>query len=148
MALILSMDYYVLSALLVLLPVAWHLLESYRRLTPLNNISGPPSGSFLAGNIIRLFSRESASFQREVALDYGPVVRLCGPFKKPILYISDPTALHNILIKEDRVFEVSKLFVETNYLLLGRALGSTVGEHHRKQRKMLTPVFSPKYMRH
>lgn len=99
MALILSIDYYVLSALLILLPVAWHLLESYRKLTPLNNISGPPSGSFLTGtpqfildsmcshffiapgNIIRLFSRESAPFQREVALDYGPVVRLCGPFK-------------------------------------------------------------------
>lgn len=34
-----------------------------------------------------------------------------------------------------------------NSLMFGPGLISTLGEHHRKQRKMLNPVFSPKHMR-
>ncbi|PCH34456.1 cytochrome P450, partial [Wolfiporia cocos MD-104 SS10] len=91
-----------------------------------------------------------ASFQREVALNYGPVARLYGPLRVigPIMYISDPTALHNILIKEERVFQETKAFMELNNLIFGRGLVSTLGEHHRKQRRILNPVFSVNHMRH
>ncbi|KAJ8092742.1 hypothetical protein PM082_007071 [Marasmius tenuissimus] len=35
----------------------------------------------------------------------------------------------------------------TNRVVFGKSLVSTMGEHHRKQRKMLNPVFSSAHMR-
>ncbi|PCH40502.1 cytochrome P450 [Wolfiporia cocos MD-104 SS10] len=77
-------------------------------------------------------------------IDYGPLVRLHGLFGRPILYISGPKALHNILVKEEPIYQESSLL---HYLLFGRGLFATLGEQHRKQRKLLNPVFSVNHIR-
>ncbi|PCH40536.1 cytochrome P450 [Wolfiporia cocos MD-104 SS10] len=130
--------------LLVAAYLTWHYFWRFRSL---NNIPGPASKSFLKGNLPEFFGRYGTEFQKEVALDYGPVVKMRGLLSRPILYISDPKALHHLLIKEETVFEESQRFLSTNQVMFGPGLLSTLGEHHRKQRKMLNPVFSVAHMR-
>ncbi|PCH40497.1 cytochrome P450 [Wolfiporia cocos MD-104 SS10] len=134
-------------ALLLVALLVVRIFLRYRKFKPLQNIPGPPSGSFWTGNIAEFSSRHNAALQREVALNYGPVVRLSTFLGTPTLYISDPTALHHILIKEENVFQETDAFIASNYLIFGLGLPSTLGEHHRKQRKMLNPVFSVNHMR-
>lgn len=63
------------------------------------------------------------------------------------LYVSDPRALHHIVVKEQDVYEEPDMFIIGNRLIFGEGLISTLGEQHRKQRKMLNPVFSMGNMR-
>lgn len=63
------------------------------------------------------------------------------------LYVSDPLALHYIVVKEQDVYEETDMFITGNKLIFGEGLISTLGEQHRKQRKMLNPVFSMGNMR-
>ncbi|CCM01002.1 uncharacterized protein FIBRA_03050 [Fibroporia radiculosa] len=110
-----------------------------RARSTLNNIPGPPSSSLWVGNLSQYFALHGSEFQRHVAQDYGPVTKLHGRFNSPILYVSDPKALHTIVVKE-----------ETRHMLLGPGLLSMqgAGEKHRKQRKLLNPAFSIKHMRY
>nr|F1SYI1.1 RecName: Full=Cytochrome P450 monooxygenase 219; Flags: Precursor [Postia placenta Mad-698-R]BAK09525.1 cytochrome P450 [Postia placenta] len=114
----------------------------------MRNIPGPPSRSWMKGNIMQYFTRHGRAFQRDVALNYGPVVRLQGPLGRKILYVSDPKALHTIIIKEENVFEEPESTLITFNLLFGDCLVGSLGENHRRQRKLLNPVFSVNHMRH
>ncbi|KAJ2929646.1 hypothetical protein H1R20_g7436, partial [Candolleomyces eurysporus] len=65
-----------------------------------------------------------------------------------MLYVYDPKALHHILVKDQYIYEESEDFIQTNDLMFGKGLLATlVGEHHRKQRKLLNPVFSTAHLR-
>ncbi|THH09099.1 hypothetical protein EW145_g2244 [Phellinidium pouzarii] len=63
------------------------------------------------------------------------------------LYVADPLALHHIVVKDQYIYEETDMFISTNLLIFGSGLLSTLGDHHRRQRKMLNPVFSLKHMR-
>ncbi|EPT01796.1 hypothetical protein FOMPIDRAFT_1048392 [Fomitopsis schrenkii] len=112
-----------------------------------NKIPGPPSESFLNGNLERLFTRDALDFQRHIALDYGPVAKLNGFFGEPILYVSDPKALHTMLIKDECIFQETGVFLGVNRAVFGTCLLSTLGPHHGRQRKILNPAFSVNHMR-
>ncbi|KAI0917649.1 hypothetical protein AcW1_010348 [Taiwanofungus camphoratus] len=136
---------------LLICAATWLLWQFLRRRlfrSPLDNIPGPASQSILLGNIGQFFNRHGSDFQKDVAVNYGSVVKLHGPFGTRMLYIADPKALHNIVIKEEHIYEEQDMFIKNNNLLFGPGLLSTLGEHHRKQRKMLNPVFSINHMRH
>ncbi|KAI0955818.1 hypothetical protein AcV7_006382 [Taiwanofungus camphoratus] len=68
--------------------------------------------------------------------------------QRPFLYIYDPKALHTLVVKDVQIYEKSKMFIKSNLLLFGPGLLSTLGDHHRAQRKMLNPVFNVNHMRH
>ncbi|KAH7873382.1 cytochrome P450 [Lentinula edodes] len=53
--------------------------------------------------------------------------------------------MHHILVKDGALFQPHR--IESGPLLFGNGLLSTIGEQHRKQRKMLNPVFSIAHMR-
>lgn len=97
---------------------------------------------------MQFFTRHGQEFQRDVALNYGSVVRLEGPLGRKILYVADPKALHTIIIKEEHVFEEPEPFLVSNNLIFGECLIGSLGDIHKRQRKMLTPVFSVNHMRH
>ncbi|KAI9069672.1 cytochrome P450 [Trametes sanguinea] len=131
--------------------VTWFLWKFFRRFvvkTDLDNLPGPPSPSFIYGNIRQLYDRRSFKYHRHLGEEYGPVVRLHGRFGENVLYTYDPKAMHHIVIKDQEVFQESNWFTRMLLQLFGPGLLSTLGDHHRKQRKMLNPVFSINHMRH
>ncbi|PPQ65281.1 hypothetical protein CVT26_000241, partial [Gymnopilus dilepis] len=63
------------------------------------------------------------------------------------LYVFDPKALHHVLVKDQHIYEETSSFIVGNQIMFGPGLLGTLGDQHRKQRKMLNPVFSIAHMR-
>ncbi|CDO71924.1 hypothetical protein BN946_scf184940.g71 [Trametes cinnabarina] len=68
-------------------------------------------------------------------------------FNAQWLYTYDPRALHSIYVKEQDIYEESPAVISSFLLLLGPGLLATLGDQHRRQRKMLNPVFAAKHLR-
>ncbi|KAH9899159.1 cytochrome P450 [Cubamyces lactineus] len=135
----------------VICGATWFLWKFFRGLvvkTDLDKIPGPPSPSFVYGHLQQLYARQGWDFHRGLGEQYGPVVRLRGKFGQNLLYTFDPKAMHHIAVKDQDIFQESRWFTRTLHLLFGPGLLATLGDHHRKQRKMLNPVFSINHMRH
>ncbi|KZT66919.1 cytochrome P450 [Daedalea quercina L-15889] len=123
-------------------------LKNYLGRSPLDNIPGPPSGHWMKGNLGQLFDRAGWDFNYGVGLKYGPVVKLHGMFGTRQLFVFDPAALSSIIVKDQYVYEEAPEFLASMHCMLGDGLLATVGERHRKQRRLLNPVFSIAHMRH
>ncbi|KZT73889.1 cytochrome P450 [Daedalea quercina L-15889] len=130
----------------------WQLLSLVRNriaTAHLRRIRGPPTSSYLTGNLNEYYARDAADYQRSLSREYGPIVRLSGFLGAPVLYVSDPKALHNILIKEEHIYQETPEFIATNAVVFGaHSLTSTLGAQHTRKRKLLNPVFSVNHMRH
>ncbi|KAI0718780.1 cytochrome P450 [Cerioporus squamosus] len=135
---------------LAICSASWFLWKYFRQVvvkSPLDNIPGPPSGSFLYGNYKQILDRNGWGFLSYLTDSYPGIAKLYGPLGRRILYVFDPTAMHNIIVKDQYIFEEAEWFIKTNDLFFGPGLLSTLGDHHRKQRKLLNPVFSIAHMR-
>ncbi|KIK57051.1 hypothetical protein GYMLUDRAFT_173469 [Collybiopsis luxurians FD-317 M1] len=111
------------------------------------NVPGPESPSWLKGNFDQIFNSSAWDYHEFLARKYGSTVRLHSPFGGKSLYTCDPKVLHTVLVKDQDVFEEEDGFIKSNLLLFGDGLLGTLGHRHRKQRKMLNPVFSAAHMR-
>ncbi|KAI0667375.1 cytochrome P450 [Trametes maxima] len=131
----------------LLLSVAWLTWRLIRFVfspkSQIDNLPGPPSPSWLAGNLPQIYDRQGWGFHREL-LKYGPVSKLQQVFGQSMLCVYDPTALHSIVVKDQHIFEEMSWFLNLTFDTFGPGVLSTVGETHRKQRKLLNPVFSSK----
>ncbi|EPS93813.1 hypothetical protein FOMPIDRAFT_1055630 [Fomitopsis schrenkii] len=123
-------------------------LTRYFGRSPLDNIPGPPSGHWLDGHFKQFFSRTGWDFYSYLSHNYGPVVKFRGLLGSRCLYVYDPLALASIVVKDQYIYEETLTFLNQTHLLLGDGLLATVGERHRKQRRLLNPVFSIAHMRH
>ncbi|KAF8966238.1 cytochrome P450 [Flammula alnicola] len=137
---------------LALYVITWGLWRTFRgRLfkSALDNIAGPPAKSFWKGTSVfpEVFNNNAWEFHREMAEKYGSIIKIKGLFGKTDLYVFDPKILHHILVKDLYIFERTPQSIKINGAVLGEGLLGTLGEQHRKQRKMLTPVFSIAHMR-
>ncbi|KAI0368653.1 cytochrome P450 [Pilatotrama ljubarskyi] len=123
------------------------LLQTYFTRSPLDPIPGPSSGSLLTGNLAQLLEHDNHDFVNNLVNTYGTVAKIHGPFGTRWLHVYDPRAIHSVLVKD--VNQYGKGVGSDNglQLLLGPGLLATNGERHRRQRKMLNPVFSGAYMR-
>ncbi|KAI0315526.1 cytochrome P450 [Amylostereum chailletii] len=113
----------------------------------LGNIPGPNSSSLIAGNMVDMYSPSSTPWHEQLAMTYGRVVRLNGLLGDSQLLLADPKALTHVLLKHQDIFEESYFILDLNTLIFGPGLLSTFGDHHRRQRKLLNPVFSTNHMR-
>ncbi|EIM84997.1 cytochrome P450 [Stereum hirsutum FP-91666 SS1] len=136
-----------LPVLLVLF-VVFLSARQYIRQASLHEIPGPQPDSLITGNLKTILGLNAWDFHARLAKSYGNVVRIWGFLGDTHLYIKDPRALYHILTKEQYVFEETDMFIKTNKSTFGMGLLSTLGEHHRRQRKLLNPVFSIKHMRY
>ncbi|KIK99980.1 hypothetical protein PAXRUDRAFT_30155 [Paxillus rubicundulus Ve08.2h10] len=127
--------------------ILWRLI---RRLgapaSPLADLRGPKKEHWLKGNYHNLF-QDSLDYNLELVEEYGGAVKINALLGAQQLYISDPLALHHIAVKEQHIYTETDMFIMGNRLIFGQGLISTLGEQHRKQRKMLNPVFSLANMR-
>ncbi|PCH43494.1 cytochrome P450 [Wolfiporia cocos MD-104 SS10] len=117
----------------------------------LDNVPGPRSHSFWTGNLGQFLSRHGLDFHREISQDYGPIVKVHGPFGRRLLYVYDPDALYAMLVKDEANFEEGAVYFcssliskSGNRLIFGPVTNilSSSGEQHRRQRKLLGPAFS------
>ncbi|KAI0819782.1 cytochrome P450 [Trametes gibbosa] len=119
--------------------------------SPLNNIHGPPSPSWLMGNMMQFYEQNGWGFHRELQTKYGPISRIQAMFGQPMLYVYDPAAMNTIVLKDHQqhmpLFEEVPWFLSVSFDSFGPGIFSTTGEAHRRQRKILNPVFSPKNLR-
>ncbi|KAI0366467.1 cytochrome P450 [Pilatotrama ljubarskyi] len=125
----------------------WRLLGFCYRRSPLDNIPGPPSPSWLAGHLLQLYDKQGWDFHRDLETKYGPVSRLQSMFGQPMLCVYDPLAMQSIVLKDQHIFEEMYWYQNLTLDTLGPGLVSTTGETHRKQRKLVSPVFSSKNLR-
>jgi len=77
-----------------------------------------------------------------MADDYGEVVKIKGLFGSDSIWLSDPRALEHILLKNPAAWDANWLFTGLMQLLFGPGLFATAGEQHRRQRRLLNPMFS------
>ncbi|KAL7278089.1 hypothetical protein ACG7TL_008059 [Trametes sanguinea] len=143
--------------------IAWEVFKwVYTPRPPLDNLHGPPSPSWFTGasvhvfsgagflgrtylvvcslgHLLQLYDKQGWDFHRDLRMKYGAVSMLQGMFGKPMLCVYDPLAMHYIVLKEQHIFEEMEWFLNFAH--------DTLGETHRKQRKLLNPVFSTKNLR-
>ncbi|KAI1790098.1 cytochrome P450 [Ganoderma leucocontextum] len=131
----------------------WRLVRNYFVSSPLDKIPGPPSGSIISGNLFQLFNHNGWEFVDDFVQTYGPLAKCHGFYGSRMLHVYDPKAMHSIYVKDQESFyrgERTEWFVHCPAalgLLLGPGLLATHGPAHKKQRKMLNPVFSGAHMR-
>lgn len=133
--------------LFALFNLGWRILRRLVVKTDIDNLPGPLSQSFTKGNLLQTFSGDAWDFHKELGQKYGGVVRINAVLGNKYLYVSDPHVLHHVIIKDQHVFGKTTAGLVTSGILFGDGLLSTFGERHRKQRKMLNPVFSTALMR-
>ncbi|KAM5531284.1 hypothetical protein V8D89_015039 [Ganoderma adspersum] len=138
--------------LLIAAPIAllllWRLMRHFVSRNSLDNIPGLRPPSFVLGNIPDFFSRNNQVYLANYLSTYGPVATLYAfsGYEK-WLHIYDPKALHSIYVKDQENYYRGHTTNIMNRMLLGPGLLSTTGGEHRKQRKLLNPVFSAAHMR-
>ncbi|KAI0765001.1 cytochrome P450 [Fomes fomentarius] len=124
--------------------VSWTILRPFVVKSPLDSIPGPPASSFITGNMKEYINRDCWAFRDEIEHKYGRVVALHGALGKKFLQVYDPKAMHTMFIKEIDIFEEA---VHNLRIMLGPGLLGVLGQQHKRQRKMLNPVFSTKHLR-
>ncbi|KAI0270682.1 cytochrome P450 [Gloeopeniophorella convolvens] len=144
--LLFKVAFYTLLSLLV--PVVFVMLRHRLRQRHLRKITGPANPSFVAGHGRQMWNPFSFSFYESLFQKHGRVARVYGFFGDTQLVISDPKACSHMLVKDQAIFEEMVPLLLTVKSVFGPSLLGTVGEQHRKQRKMLNPVFSINHMRY
>ncbi|KAH9857416.1 cytochrome P450 [Lenzites betulinus] len=131
--------------------VTWLVWKYFRQVfvkSPLDNVPGLSTrGSFLYGNLAQILDRHAWPLYEHITESYPGVARLTGPLRRRMLYVFDPVAMHSIIVKDQYDYEEAAWFIKSNLLNFGPGLLATLGDHHRKQRKLLNPVFSIAHMR-
>ncbi|OBZ67742.1 hypothetical protein A0H81_12348 [Grifola frondosa] len=130
--------------------VTWLMWRIFRHLilkSPLDLLPGPSTSSFWTGHLKQLIKPGALAFHKEIAETYGPVFTIRGLFRQRILYVYDPNFMHQIVLKQQDLFEKSPLFVKSLHNLFGPGLLGTMGAQHRRQRKLLNPLFSVNHLR-
>ncbi|KAI0631028.1 cytochrome P450 [Trametes polyzona] len=125
----------------------WLLLRPMFVKSPLDVVPGPPSKSFVSGAIAELFESNAWGFHDKVASEFGGVVKINALLGRKWLYVFDPAALQNITLREQGTFDQLEWLIRSTNMLLGAGVLGVLGDAHRKQRKMLLPVFSAKHLR-
>ncbi|KAH9948647.1 cytochrome P450 monooxygenase [Amylocystis lapponica] len=125
------------SALLVC-AVTWLVWTLVRRTrsNSLSNIPGPPPASFWTGHIPALFSRHGWEFNKKLAQEYGPVVKLGGMFGSTFLYVYDAKALHSIMLQDQLSYQEQSEFIALNTLIFGQGVLST-----EDRMRSILPIF-------
>ncbi|KAF8600122.1 cytochrome P450 [Ceratobasidium sp. AG-I] len=108
------------------------------------NVDGPPSPSFIYGHLKRIYSPDGIPFHDNLQDAYGSLSKIKGPFGSDRLYISDPRALHEILVKENENASGKSEYISARYYA---ECCTHTGNAHKVQRKMLNPVFTTKHMK-
>ncbi|CAE6522751.1 unnamed protein product [Rhizoctonia solani] len=127
---------------LVVVAVWW-----LRRPTSFTKLPGPPGGNWLFGHIKHIGGANGIDFQKQLFSTYGPTTSIRGFLGSQIVFTLDPTAIHNIMIKEKDKFPRAEGPAIMIRSIFGGGLLALPPDEHRVQRKLLNPVFNMKHLR-
>ncbi|KAJ7366134.1 cytochrome P450, partial [Mycena albidolilacea] len=128
--------------------ILWRIVRFSFKKSALDNVPGPSPQSIWTGNFMALFDPKGWAFHSHIAHTYGGVVRIDGPMRLKILYVFDPLALHHIIVKDQPIYARNGTDLLVSKFMFGEGLLSVgSGAQHRKQRKMLNPVFNNVHLR-
>ncbi|TFK25119.1 cytochrome P450 [Coprinopsis marcescibilis] len=127
--------------------LSWRLLKAVLAKNPLDNVPGPKARSYIVGDLAELVNANAWAYHEMLEKNYSGIARIPGVMGARMLYVYDPKALYHILLKGQNSFDENENFIQTNTLLFGKGLLSTIGDQHRMQRKILSPVFSAAHLR-
>ncbi|EJD06281.1 cytochrome P450 [Fomitiporia mediterranea MF3/22] len=130
--------------------LAWLVYRAIRRVrvkSLIRGLPGPDNPSWLTGNFPEIYDVLNVRWHQEAVKKYGKLFQINGMFGDEQLYVVDPRAMHHVLVKENAIFEEPQSLLVMNRVLMGDGLLATLGNHHKKQRRILNPVFSAKHMR-
>ncbi|KAL1691089.1 cytochrome P450 [Schizophyllum commune] len=130
---------------LIVARLFWRFVNRFVLRTPLDNIPGPASPSVLTGSDVLSWA---VALGRSHVLTTGNFQQL---YSERQLYVGDPKALHHIVVKDQDVYEEHPQFISARQAasppMLLNTLISLLGDKHKKQRKLMNPVFSTAHMR-
>ncbi|KAH7327579.1 cytochrome P450 [Rhizoctonia solani] len=122
--------------------------KSLRRARMLSYIEGPQSQSLLWGHGPQLTdAMNGAEMQVELLEKYGTICRVKGVMGEDRLWIADPRAMNEIIVREFDSFHGSEEFLSWIKVTTGNGILTVNGPKHKLQRKLLNPVFTPSHMR-
>lgn len=108
-----------------------------------SNLEFPPGpSSIIPGKIIRQFARDPISTLTEIADEYGDI----SHFKlgrQHVYLINNPDYIERVLIYDHSNFKKGPR-LQTAKRVVGEGLVTSEGEFHKKQRKLIQPLFLPK----
>ncbi len=113
---------------------------------PVEEVPGPAGGPIAA---MRLLRADPLAGLTRLRREFGPVVRLSS---RPVsaFLVADPTAIGDGLVGSNRThakgavrrgFGSSETVVQPLTMLLGQGLLTSAGEVHRRQRRLMQPLF-------
>jgi cytochrome P450 len=108
-----------------------------------SNLEFPPGpSSIIPGKIIRQFARDPISTLTKIADEYGDI----SHFKlgrQHVYLINNPDYIERILIYDHSNFKKGQR-LQTAKRVVGEGLVTSEGEFHKKQRKLIQPLYLPK----
>ncbi|CAE6538021.1 unnamed protein product [Rhizoctonia solani] len=111
----------------------WRRAWTYRRLS---HLPGPPLEKWSKGHIPSLYNPNTAFAFHDSLSSYGPVAKIYGVFGSLRLYVNDPYAMGEVLLKEENGWERTESYVANLNMVLGPGLLGTRGTKHKAQRKL------------
>ncbi|KAJ7466774.1 cytochrome P450 [Mycena galericulata] len=111
-------------------------------------LRGPEANSFMLGNTEDLYSGPNGlEYHHGLSAKYGKVFKVHMIAGEEHVYLSDTRALHHVLVRDTHIFDESPAMMSEFYYCFGPGLISVQGETHKKQRKMIQPLFGVSHMR-
>ncbi|KAJ7812624.1 cytochrome P450 [Mycena olivaceomarginata] len=138
--------YLLTAALLVVCALysAWR-RHAVKCLVPLR---GPAPSSFFLGNSKDLYSGpHGLAYHHALSATYGRAFKVHMMAGEEQIYLSDTRALHHVLVCDTHVFDETPAMMSEFYYCFGPGLISVHGDTHKKQRKMIQPLFGAAHMR-
>ncbi|KAJ7607721.1 cytochrome P450 [Roridomyces roridus] len=138
----------------ILIPVAYSVAfyalvrlarSVYDSLTsPLRNMPGPPSPSFVLGNFKAM--AEDSSLTSQWRDQFGRNFRFRSLFGRMELHTSDIKAVNHI-VRNNAVYQKLPSNLEVAKYLLGSGVFSVEKEEHKRQRRIMNQAFAPSQIR-
>ncbi|KII91538.1 hypothetical protein PLICRDRAFT_156698 [Plicaturopsis crispa FD-325 SS-3] len=114
--------------------------------SPLRNLPGPPSSSWIFGNFNEIAEEDPAVVHERWVQKYGQTFKYTGFGGINHLFTLDTKALSHILSHAD-TYQKSKAMRYNLSRIVGPGLLVVEGDVHRLQRKTLNPAFGPVQIR-
>ncbi|CAE6458178.1 unnamed protein product [Rhizoctonia solani] len=124
--------------------------KTIKRATAFSELDGPTPSSLLWGDEALLFNFETSLTIHDELLDrYGPVCRIKGPLGEDRIWIADPRAMSDMVVKGFDDFHEVEGFVAWFALTNGPTIITTSAKHRSSDPivQILNPVFTAAHMR-